>query len=93
MQILEAKFFLNIILLQYVNLQYFFNQIWSKYTGSVGSSAKQKLCANETTKDAADIYLFGMNNRNFWRCEICSKVTIKALVSLLLTLSIFYTFF
>ena len=40
------------------------------------------------------IYLLKVNNRNTrLKCKICSKVTIKTLVFLLLTLNIFYTFF
>ena len=74
----KQNFCLNLISLQYVKTVQrfnFFTQIWSKY---VGSSAKQKLCTNKTTKDPSDIYLFKVNNRNFWRrCGICSKVIIK----------------
>ena len=74
----KQNFCLNLISLQYVKTVQrfnFFTQIWSKY---VGSSAKQKLCTNKTTKDPSDIYLFKVNNWNFWRrCGICSKVTIK----------------
>ena len=41
----------------------------------------------------ASIYLLKVNNRNIRkRCEICSKLTIKRLVSSLLTLNIFHTF-
>ena len=52
--------------------------------------------------NAVNIYLSRVNNRNTRiRCEICSKLIIKApehvievgLVCLLLTLNIFYTFF
>ena len=40
------------------------------------------------------IYLLNVNNRNTRkRCEICSELTIKTLVSLLVTLNIFYTLF
>ena len=43
--------------------------------------------------DPANIYLFNINKRNTReRCEICSKLTTKTLVFLLLTLNIFYTF-
>ena len=44
--------------------------------------------------DPAGIYLLRVNNRNTRkRFEICSKLTIKILVSLLLTLNIFRTLF
>ena len=42
----------------------------------------------------ANIYLFKVNNRNTRKsCEICSKLTIKLTVFLLLTLNIFHVFF
>ena len=47
-------------------------------------------------QNPAGIYLLKVNNRNTrTRCEICSKLTIKipVLVSLLLTLNKFHTFF
>ena len=46
------------------------------------------------TNGTAGNYMFKVNNRNTRRrCKICSKLTIKALVSLLLTLNIFHTLF
>ena len=45
-------------------------------------------------KNTVGNYMFKVNNRNSRiRCEICSKLTIKTPVSLLLALNIFYTFF
>ena len=61
--------------------EYFYREIWTYPVG---------------------IYMFKVNNRNTnTRCEMCSQLTIKhqndvigvALVSLLLTLNIFYTLF
>ena len=42
----------------------------------------------------ANIYMFKVNDRNtVKRCEICPKLTDAGLMSLVLTLNIFHTFF
>ena len=61
---------------------------------------KQKTPEPAQSKSATVIYLFKINNGNTWTtCEVYSKLTVKTrerrhwLVSLLLTLNRFYTFF